>query len=205
LRHGRAQTLSDGQVAGRAGETTRTLTGLVQGNLVVWLPIADGSRRPLHVLRAGAWIASRPLIRHSGLPRRVDLVASGPVTVIRFEDDVVEDLVARHPVLWEWLLGVVGSHLDLTLDICSGLLAERPMPRIAARLLALTAEAGDGQQVAIDLKQSDLALLSGVSRNTVSRTLGELEAMGVISRGYRRLRVLDRAGLERVAAQTGPR
>jgi hypothetical protein len=34
----------------------------------------------------------------------------------------------------------------------------------------------------------------------VSRTLGQLEAMGLIARGYRRLRVLDRGGLAQVAA-----
>ena len=197
----RLRTLEDGATAGRVGERERSITGLLDGNLVVWLPIQDGSRRPLHVLRAGSWVVSLPLL--NGEPRRADLSASGRTRLVHLDEAAVDRLVAAHPVLWRWLSRVAAEHLDWALQVCAGLLADRPLPRLAGRLLALSGECA-GAHAAIELKQSDLALLSGMSRNTVSRTLGQLEAVGLIARGYRRLRVLDRHGLARIAAGDDP-
>lgn len=184
-------------MAGSAGEEERTITGLLEGSLLIWLPINDGSLRPLHVLRAGAWLTSFPLIL--GQPRRVTLTAAGRTEILQLRQQAVDQLVAAHPVIWRWFTHLTAENLDRALSVCVGLLADRPMPRIAARLLSLSGDKAT-PNVAIELKQSDLALLSGLSRNTVSRTLGQLEAMGLIARGYRRLRVLDRGGLAQVAA-----
>lgn len=197
LAAGELRRLGDGETAGGTGEATRTITGLVDGALVAWLPIEDGSFRPVHVLRDGAWLVSNPLIQQA--PRRVTFTASGSVRLLHIEQDGVDALLAAHPELWRWISRIVALHLDRALDICVGLLADRPITRIASRLLALTSD-DDGAHVAVELKQSDLALLSGLSRNTVSRMLGQLEGRGLIARGYRRLRVLDRNGLARIAA-----
>jgi CRP/FNR family transcriptional regulator len=197
----RLRTLEDGHLAGAAGEEERSVTGLVEGNLVVWLPIQDGSLRPLHVVRPGAWLVSFPLIK--GEPRRVTFSASGRARILYVDQDAVDRVVAAHPVIWRWFTCLAAEHLDRALAVCVGLLADRPLPRVAGRLMALSSDTV-GPNVAIDLKQSDLALLSGLSRNTVSRTLGQLEAMGLIARGYRRLRILDRTGLARVAAGEMP-
>jgi DNA-binding MarR family transcriptional regulator len=43
----------------------------------------------------------------------------------------------------------------------------------------------------LDLTQEDLALLANISRTTVSEHLGEMEAAGLISRAYGRVRILD--------------
>jgi CRP-like cAMP-binding protein len=193
----RLRTLEDGDRAGAVGDDERSITGLLDGNLTVWLPIHDGSLRPLHVLRAGSWTVSFPLL--GGPSRRATLAASGRTRLVHLDATAVDRLVTAHPVLWRWIGRIAAEHLDRALDVCAGLLADRPVPRIAGRLLALAGECA-GPNAAIELKQSDLALLSGLSRNTVSRTLGQLEAAGLIARGYRRLRVLDRHGLARVAA-----
>lgn len=191
------RTLKDGAVAGAAGDQKRSITGLVEGNLVAWLPIQDGTVRPLHVLRPGSWMVSLPLLK--GTPRRVSFSASGRSRVLHLDQDAADELVQAHPVIWQWFTHLAAEGFERALSVCVGLLAERPLPRIAGRLLTLSGDSV-GPNIAIELKQSDLALLSGLSRNTVSRTLGQLEAMGLIARGYRRLRVLDRSGLARVAA-----
>jgi CRP/FNR family transcriptional regulator len=195
------RTLEDGATAGAVGDPQRTITGLVAGSLVLWLPLQDGSLRPLHLLRPGAWLVSLPLIY--GQPRRVTFTASGTAQVVQLDEEAVDRLVEAYPVLWRWITRIVAEHLDRALSVCAGLLADRPLPRIAARLLALSDD-HTSRTAAIELKQSDLALSSGLSRNTVSRTLGQLEAMGLIARGYRRLRVLDHTGLAQVAAGEDP-
>ncbi len=191
--------LEDGELAGHVGETSRSIGGILDGALVTWLPIDDGSLRPVHVLRTGAWFASYGLLM--GTPRRVALSAAGRCRLLHVREEVVDGLLGEHPLLWAWIARSAAENLDRTISVCGGLLADRPLQRIASRLLALSGDAdGDGAHLAIELKQSDVALLSGMSRNTVSRTLGQLEAQGLIARGYRRLRVLDRAGLARVAS-----
>lgn len=200
-RSARLERVEDGAIVGALGDRARTITGLVHGALLVSLPIDDGSVRPLHLLQPGSWLASRALVR--GAPRRVALSACGRTELVRLDEDAVDRLVASHPAIWRWLTELAARHLDAALDACAGLLADRPLSRIASRLLALSEAAPTGAG-AIELKQNDLAQLSGVSRNTLSRTLGQLEAMALIARGYRRLRVLDRAGLARVAAGRAP-
>lgn len=52
----------------------------------------------------------------------------------------------------------------------------------------------------IEVNQSNLADIVGCSRQTVNRKLGELRDEGVVRLGKGKIRVLDRAGLERRAA-----
>jgi len=194
---GRVQQLTDGEAAGRYGDQARTISGVIDGSLITWLPIEDGSWRPVHMVRERAWFISFPLI--CGIPRRLTYTAAGNVRVFHVDQAEADALIAAHPELWRWIARVAAGHLDDAFNVCVGLLADRPITRIASRLLALST-AAEGAHVAIELKQSDLGLLSGLSRNTVSRTLGQLEARGLIARGYRRLRVLDPSGLARIAA-----
>lgn len=198
---GRLELLDDGELSGALDEHRRTITGFVAGTVLLWVPLADGSMRPLHILRSGAWFASFQLLL--GEPRRVALSASSPVWVLHLDEPAVDRVIGRQPMIWRWLTQLAAQQLDRALAACAVLSTERPLSRIAGRLLSLAGEAVD-PDTAIDLKQSDVALLSGLSRNTVSRTLGQLEASGLIARGYRRLRVLDRAGLARVAAGAAP-
>lgn len=60
----------------------------------------------------------------------------------------------------------------------------------------LLAEERDG---AVLLPQETLAALLGARRPSVNKTLKDFEAGGLVALAYRRIRLLDHAGLERIA------
>mgnify|MGYP006271902833 CR=1 FL=1 len=67
--------------------------------------------------------------------------------------------------------------------------------RVARRVLALA-----GRAPALVIMQEQLGALVGATRNAVIRALRDLEEDGLLRRGYGRIEILDRAGLEAVGA-----
>ncbi|MBE3201660.1 Crp/Fnr family transcriptional regulator [Frankia sp. CH37] len=59
--------------------------------------------------------------------------------------------------------------------------------------------AARGVQLAVGLSQPELAALVAADERSVNRALAELRSMGVVDVGYRRVALLDLAGLERIA------
>jgi CRP-like cAMP-binding protein len=72
-----------------------------------------------------------------------------------------------------------------------------PRQRLAGRLLMLV-RAMDGVRT-LRLSQQSLGELVGLTRKSVNRFLGELEAAGLVRLGYGELEVLDLEGVRRVA------
>lgn len=196
----RVLRLGDGDMLYRRDRVDPSLYALRRGTLIAWTVNDIGEPRPIHALRRGAWPASAATTL--GAPRLVDMRASGPATVVAVEGAVVQRLADAEPRLWHWLAQMESRLLAEMVTIVASLLNDGSLQRIAGRLVALV-DAGAGDE-AVALSQNELALLTGVSRNTAHRTLSLLEQRGLIARGYRRLTILDRAALERLAAEGDP-
>ena len=69
--------------------------------------------------------------------------------------------------------------------------------RLYRRLVDLARLYGDGSAVSIPLTQEDLAQLTGTTRQTSNRFLGEAEDAGLLRVGRGRVEVLDVEGLAR--------
>ncbi|HOY89979.1 MAG TPA: helix-turn-helix domain-containing protein, partial [Bacillota bacterium] len=66
--------------------------------------------------------------------------------------------------------------------------------RLAQVLLKL---AGDGNEIVLKMRKSDLASQIGMSQETLSRKLSSFQEQGLIElEGQRKIRLLDRAGLK---------
>ncbi len=110
----------------------------------------------------------------------------------------VRALLARHP---EISLKLVAAHLrrPRTANVRPSRQSFQPAPSRAAGILAqLSREAQDdggdgspGEEVTIQMNQTDLAQLAGTSRESVSRFLAELERAGVVRSGRGRVTVLE--------------
>lgn len=188
------RVLSHGETLYRRGTTDRSVYVVTRGTVIVWSPGTDGRERPIHLLRPGFWLASPFTI--TGEPRLVTITASGTVEVVYVTGDDFDRLIEEQPILWRWVARLAAQNTDLFLTIIKGLLADGALPRLAARLAAMTR----GEET-IELSQAQLARLTGLSRNTVQRALDTLQRKGVVSAGYRRLIILDRSALEDIAAQ----
>lgn len=121
--------------------------------------------------------------------------AVGPVRAFRFERTKLLPELARHPaVCLRWLVAGLRQLEDTQRRVIR--LMHKTVLSQVADLLA--EEASDRRDVA--LSQSTIAMLLGVSRQSVNEALGRLRDQDLVETGYRRIRVLDRDKLLSIAA-----
>jgi CRP-like cAMP-binding protein len=123
----------------------------------------------------------------AGVPRQVDAMADSDAELIRIDSALINQLLAREPDFAQWLLKSLANQLRVALDRI-----EQDRSQSAERRLALTLAdmaRRDGQDAAIT--QQQLADLVGVSRVTAGKALERFERAGLVSRGYRQIRVTN--------------
>lgn len=121
--------------------------------------------------------------------------AVGPVRAFRFERDRLLPELARHPaVCLRWLVAGL-RQLEDTQRRVIRLMHKTVLSQVAD----LLAEEGESSSE-VNLSQSSIAALLGVSRQSVNEALGRLRDQDVVETGYRRIRILDTDRLESIAA-----
>jgi CRP-like cAMP-binding protein len=140
-----------------------------------------------------------------GLPLQVDLVADGPVTVVRVPIATVRAELTRSPALWESVAVEAVRRSRHYATQLNQLVLDTPLVRAASllmRLLAKSATDGLDGAVAIDvrLSQERLADMLGVSRQWATGVVRELAQAGLVQWRYGRVTVLDVHGLRSLAS-----
>ena len=126
--------------------------------------------------------------------RTVTLVALDPSEALILERDTFAALALQRPGLERFLLVALAAQIRRLDEQLARSLLGTSEDRIAVGLVALADlclpedDAGCG----IALTQQDLASLTGTSRATVNRILGQLAEQGVLEVRRGRIRVLDR-------------
>lgn len=120
--------------------------------------------------------------------------AVGRVRAFKFERDRLLPELARHPALClRWLVAGL-RQLELTQRRVIHLMHKTVLAQVADLLHEESSEQSD-----VLLSQSAIATLLGASRQTVNESLASLKTMGAVETGYRRITILDRPLLARVA------
>ncbi len=149
-----------------------------------------GRRVVVQLLRAGSVFGDIPLFLRTGEPTTARAVEDS--TVLAIDSLTLFSLLGQKPMLARrWLVSVAQRMAEMQ-DRVSDLLSGSLDCQVASWLLR---EAGtDG----ISVSQQTLARLLGARRTSVNQSLRRLEGKGLIETGYRRVGVLDQAGLEAV-------
>jgi CRP/FNR family cyclic AMP-dependent transcriptional regulator len=140
-----------------------------------------------------------------GLPLQVDLVADGPVAVVRTPLAAVRAELTRLPALWESIAVETIRRSRRYATQLNQFVLDTPRVRAASLLIGLLAKSGkDGIDGAVDigfrLSQERLADMLGVSRQWATAVVRELAQAGLIEWHYGRVTVLDVQGLRRLAS-----
>lgn len=146
----------------------------------------------------GGTLGEVPLYDGGGYPATA-VAAEDTTCAVLTRDDVTAALRVDPDWAWTLLARLAGRvrHLVGRLDRNT---AQAVAGRLAVLLLARESMAGDGV-VALGASQQEVAEELGTVREVVVRTLARLRRLGLIaSAGRGRFRVLDRAGLEALAA-----
>jgi CRP-like cAMP-binding protein len=193
-RVGRWRRFEAGQLIYDAGDTADGLYGLAEGALNVTFPFVRDEPVALHRAEVGFWVGDAALLADA--PRLVSLSAALPSRVLFVPGHALSDLLARQPAFWRSFYELSHGNFALTLDLLAESLVLSPRARIARQLLRLA----DGSGVA-PVGQEDLARVIGVTRTTLYRAMREFTEAGALATGYRHITILDRAALERAAAE----
>jgi CRP/FNR family cyclic AMP-dependent transcriptional regulator len=164
---------------------------------------ADGGRELLLAVKTGGEVFGE-LSAIDGLPRSASALAVGDVEVVAVPDEAFARFVEDHPRLAVQLLRVLADRLRATTRLHVDQRGADLTRRVAAGLTQLASEIGvvggpDERQITLRISQSDLADWIGVNRETTSRTLSRLRALGLVATGRQRIELLDPVALRRLA------
>ncbi len=140
----------------------------------------------VQILGAGSSIGDLPVILETPYP--FTAVTRSPTTMLRIGLETFRTLVEVHPeICFRWLR-LVARRLERAHRRVIELAGKSAFEQLVHFLLH---EAAERDSLTIELTQKDLAATLALSRQTVSRVLGEVERQGLIERSRSQIRILD--------------
>lgn len=167
---------------------------LVSGSVRSFISTGGGEERVLTIHRSGDLMGEASFF--DGCPRVTSAMALEECQILTIDQGQLDRAFQRHPELALPML----QHLARTVRMLSDHVESSSLPaqqRIARWLLIQPTVDG----APIKATHEGIGQAVGLSRVTVSRVLGELSALGLVGLGYRSVTVLDRDGLEALAAE----
>jgi len=173
------------------GDEDTGIVAVLEGALGLHAKAPGGREVLIGVLQAGGVMGQS--IVFGGGPRLLTVTCAAESLLFTLSDQALRQSAERHPGLWRALLALAYGQQRATVDALATLVALKPRQRLVAQLLTLSRRDREAP-----VSQSALAELVGVSRKAVNGWLAELEAAGLVTRGYGRLTIEDRRGLARL-------
>lgn len=194
------QVPTDGYVA-RMGEPATHWIGLIEGFLKMSVTSADGRVSTLTGVSTAAWFGEGSLLKRE--PRRYDVIAMRPSRLALVPYATFDWLRQRSLPFNHYLQTLMNARLGLFIGMLEyGRLLDADA-RVARCLAALfNPELYPASQRFVDLRQAEIGLLSGLSRQRANRALKRLELAGLLRVETRGLTVLDLDGLRNFASPT---
>jgi CRP-like cAMP-binding protein len=183
-----------GQAVFNDGDAGDHLYLVRSGRFDVQLTTPTGTVVVVRVIQPGEFFGELALVQQ-------DVRRTGRVTALEDAEVLTlgradfDDLRAHHPSVERVLVAALAERIRHMTAFTVELLMP-PEQRIWRRL-AVLADAYGAER--IRLSQDDLARIAGTVRQTVNRVLKAGERAGVLEMGRGELRILDRAGLARLA------
>lgn len=183
--------LRSGEMLFRKGDAPGGLYGLARGTLKISTLREDGKEAILGVIEAGAWFGELSLIDNQ--PRTHDATALGQVEALILPRSTFDALMNR-TVFAQAIAAMLATRVRLLYGIVEDATLRSTRARIVRRLLLLTrgdAAATPDIRPRVTLSQEVLAMMLGITRQTLSTELKLLADQGVIRLGYRYIEVLS--------------
>ncbi len=177
----------------RQGSLARHAYVVERGSVELYRMLA-GERRVVARVGEGAVLGDIAMFQER--PYISSARALDRVRAFRFDRDELLPVLVQHPVVTlRWLVAGLGQ-LEATQRRVLGLMNRTVEERVAGMLLDEANPLGE-----VHMSQGAIATLLGASRQAVNEALGRLKRRGAAETGYRTIRILDRAALERSAGR----
>jgi CRP-like cAMP-binding protein len=191
------------EVVARQGEPVQAFV-LVESGLLKLLQLTpEGRELIVRFVGPGDPFGGLVVLKAAAYP--VTAIALEPTRLLTWPADVLQPLLDRYPQVWLNITREIASHMTDALTRVRELTTERVSQRLAHTLLRLMRQAGvpdaGGVLLAHPLTRQELADITGTTLYTVSRTMSQWQAEGILQstrrslliRAPQRLEALSRA------------
>ena len=187
--------LQPGEMLFRQGAVPGGFYGLLRGTLKISSLREDGREAILVLLESGNWIGEISLI--DGDPRTHDATALNAAEVLVVAQPVFAALMSRASfalAIARLLTGRVRSLYSMVEDTT----LRSTRTRVARRLLLALGDAtlAVSARPSVPVSQEALAMMLGITRQTLSKELKALQALGAVSMRYKRIEIVSVAQLD---------
>lgn len=188
-----------GTVLYRKGEAECSFAALVAGVVKISSVNPDGREGILALIEAGNWLGESTLL--DGLPNPYDVTAISALQLLVISRDGFAQLMQRLPFAAA-IARLEAQRLRALFGMVEDTMLRDMGARVARRLLVLAH--GDATMAAqararVLVSQDALAMMLGVTRQTLAKEIRGLVEAGVLALGYGRIDILDVPALTRRA------
>ena len=182
------------------GEACAGIFLLIEGSVKIFKTSAGGREMMLALETAPSTVAELPLFDGGPYPASVRAVA--PVTALFIDKNHFQQVCRQYPDVALKVLAVVGRRLRHLVGVVESMTFGSVTQRLARLVLDAARQAGN-DEFDLPLTHQEVASRLGTVREVVTRNLARFRAEGLIRIEGHRLRIQDRAGLEREAEAQG--
>jgi CRP/FNR family cyclic AMP-dependent transcriptional regulator len=185
-------TLQAGEYLFRRGDPPTGFCGLKSGRLKAFTLREDGKEAILAVIEAGNWFGQTSMTVRQ--PRTRDIVAIERSTVFVLKPPAFEELM-QHAGFLRAIAELQSIHMNWLYQIVEDATLHSTRARIARRLLLLAA--GDvttrpQSRQDVSVSQDTLAMMLGITRQTLSVELKAMAEKGAIALRYGRIEICSK-------------
>lgn len=177
--------LNPGETAFRQGDAARNFYVLVRGAIKISTLRDDGKEAILAVLEAGNWFGEIALI--DGLPRAHDATALSACELLIVPHTDFGALM-RRPAFAHAIAVMLAARVRALYGLVEDATLRTTRARVARRLVLMAhgnAPQSHAAASVVKVSQESLAMMLGMTRQTLSKELQALVAAGAITLGYR--------------------
>ena len=188
--------LRPGEMLFRQGDAPGGFYGLLSGKLKISSLREDGREAIFVVLEAGNWMGEISLM--DGQPRTHDATALGAVEVLVVPQPAFAALMEEAPFA-RAVAAMLGTRVRSLYGMVEDAALRSTRARIARRLLLLArgdVTMADQARPVVPVSQEALAMMLGMTRQTLSKELKVLVAEGAVTLRYRRIEITSAARLK---------
>lgn len=199
LAQARELQLAPGQCLYRRGEPPDAFYGVARGYLKISNLYEDGREALLSIAGPGNWLGEQSLVE--GGPRLHDVHAVGDCQLLVVARERFDALMQAGPFAAA-LSRLLAARLRWLYAVMEDASWHPPRVRLARRLLLLArgdALLSSTSRMDIPVSQEALALMLGISRQTLSKELHALADGGAVAIGYGHIGIESFEALERLA------